>query len=130
MPLRRGLSLAACLAIIGVLAYLVVGKQGVLHRGLVRHRSHASLSTAAIETAAARALNAAKLIGSPIDTGFPVLSNVSSGLGTPITTNGDEYLGPGHYMLAFACAGTGHIEATLSIGTSRARLRAACRPER
>ena len=43
-----------------------------------------------------------------------------------MTTDGGETEGPGSFMLAFVCAGTGKVEATLSVGKSAAHMSAAC----
>jgi hypothetical protein len=119
-------STIACLVIVGVLSYLVTSQHAPSQRQLSRHGSHAPADTTAIEAAASQAIATARVDGSPIDSGFPVLSNPSSRFHVPMTTDGGETEGPGTFMLAFVCAGNGKVEATLSVGESATHMSAAC----
>lgn len=55
-----------------------------------------------------------------------ILTSPLSSLGTPITTDGGIAVGPGHYVLTFACLGTGRVEAELRIGKASTRTRVIC----
>lgn len=116
----------ACLVIVGIFVDLITNNHSASHRHPTQRESHASVNIAAIEAAAHHALAVASVVGSPMDIGFPVISNDGTGLGLPMTTDGGEDAGPGSHTLAFACAGIGQIEATLSIGKSTTRVKAAC----
>ena len=61
-----------------------------------------------------------------MDTGFPIISDDGTGLGLPMTTDAVEDAGLGSHTLTFVCAGIGQVEATLSIGKSATRVKAAC----
>jgi hypothetical protein len=46
-----------------------------------------------------------------------------------MSTDGGVDGNPGNYIVAFVCAGTGEVEATLSVGKAATRMRAACSPQ-
>lgn len=62
---------------------------------------------------------------------YGVLANPGSTLGAPITTDGGVRVGPGRYLLAFACVGTGQVDAEIWVRKASAKGRATCqrRPE-
>jgi hypothetical protein len=56
------------------------------------------------------------------------LANPDSSIATPVTTDGGAWVGPGRYVLAFECLGTGKIQAATWIGQARTHVTADCRP--
>jgi hypothetical protein len=85
-------------------------------------------SRAVLRATAARAESAISVTGEK--EGFwGILSNPASSLGPAINTDEFGAVGPGHYVLAFACVGTGQVAAVLTVGKASARTRITCQQQ-
>lgn len=100
----------------------------------VARRHHSRLdsthASGALKAAAARAEAAINVPGEIVGV-YGVLASPGSSLGAPITTDGGVRVGPGRYLLAFACVGTGQVDAEIWVRKASAKVRATCqrRPE-
>jgi hypothetical protein len=54
------------------------------------------------------------------------LANPLSSVGTPMTTDGGEWVRAGRYVLAFDCVGSGQVQAAIWISNARASVRTTC----
>jgi hypothetical protein len=99
---------------------------------LPHHRQQGQSTTAraraVLEATAARAESAIRLTGETDGT-WGILSNPVSSLGPGINTDELGAVGPGHYVLAFACVGTGQVAAVLTVGKVSARTRVTCQQQ-